>query len=219
MYSDELAFASGNSPGATHPKPSSGRLIPPAYFEAILKATQQEAGLYSLEMLLDNAGIAEFSPNLAESKRTARASDISRMMQAVRHYYGDGGRGVLNRIGRDVWRYLESGVGGLDKLKILFWPFASSDMRRHGAIRLLERLLGLPKGQFSLHPADHDLILVDRASDPTVEQKADEPVCWYTVGLIQAIFAWATGSEHAVEEIVCRAAGGDACKFRIHSLG
>lgn len=219
MNSDETAYASGYSPGAMRVKPSSGRLIPPAYFDAILKAAQQEAGLYSLEMLLDNAGIAEFSPNLVDSQRTPRASDISRMMQAVRSYYGDGGRGVLNRIGRDVWRRLEPGVGSMGRLRIFFWRFASLDGQRQSAVRLLEGLLGLPKGQFSLHPADQDLILVDRASDPTVEQKEDGTICWYTAGLIQGVFAWATGSEHAVEEIVCRAAGGDACKFRIHSLG
>jgi predicted hydrocarbon binding protein len=79
-------------------------------------------------------------------------------------------------------------------------------------------MVGLSTSQFSLHPADQDLILVDRASDPTVGQSVDGMICWYTAGLIQGVFAWATGKEHAVEEIVCRASGGDACKFRIHSL-
>jgi predicted hydrocarbon binding protein len=218
MNTAESASRSSSSQGPLRTRPSTGRLVPSAYFDAILKAAEQEAGLYSLEMLLENAGIAEFSPNLADSRRTARASDISSLNQAIREYYGQGARGLLSRTGRGVWHRMLPNLRALERLQMIFWGFASLDGRRQRAVRLLENFQGIAKGQLSLHPADQDLILVDRSSDPTVGQSEQGAICWFTVGLIQAAFAWAAGREHTVEEIICRASGGDACKFRIRSL-
>lgn len=215
MNAEETISSSGMSQETLHSRPPSGRLIPPIYFDAILKSIQQEAGSYSLQMLLENAGMAEFSQSLAETRRTVRASDISRLNRAVRRYYGEGSRGLLTRAGRGAWNMMLPALGVGDRLRISLWRFTSLDGRRFRVLRLMENFLGLARAQLSLHPAEQGLILVDRTSDPTAELSEEGIVCWFTAGLIQAAFAWATGSEHFVEEIICRAAGGDACKFRI----
>lgn len=216
MGSDEAApepAVSRSEPAAA--RQPSGRLIPAVYFAALLSAAQQEAGSYSLEMLMEQAGLPELFPGSGEQVRTARATDLSRLLQAFRHYYGQGGRGLINRVGRAAWLRLARGLTWQDHLALAFWRFSGGDGQQKKALQLLARFLGDADGQISLHAMDRDLILVDRIADTALEQKEEQPICWNMVGMIQACLAWSTGREHDVEEIACRAAGAEACKYRI----
>ena len=43
-----------------------------------------------------------------------------------------------------------------------------------------------------------------------------KPVCYSVVGFLHEMMAWATGDKTIqVEELVCRANGGDTCRFKI----
>ena len=64
---------------------------------------------------------------------------------------------------------------------------------------------------------DLDLLLVDRASPTTTDARAESPICFVTQGLIRESLLWATGQNHDVDEISCKACGANACEFKIVS--
>jgi len=45
--------------------------------------------------------------------------------------------------------------------------------------------------------------------------KSDGPICFGEVGLDAEVAKWASGEEHEVKEVLCRAKGDDVCKFVI----
>jgi predicted hydrocarbon binding protein len=62
---------------------------------------------------------------------------------------------------------------------------------------------------------DLDLLLADKTSPGTLGQNESEPICYVTLGLLRECLFWATGQEHDIEEISCRANGAQACEFKI----
>ena len=143
-------------------------------------------------------------------RKALNSAEFFRVLAAIRAYYGSGARGTLIRIGRTVWdRFVGKTLQG--------WIVAPL-VRIVGArlsLKMLADLMEKPDGDVSVHLLDRELIFVDTSSDATIDQEDDQPVCWYTIGLIQACVSWASGVERSVEEIACRAMGHEACKFRI----
>jgi predicted hydrocarbon binding protein len=62
---------------------------------------------------------------------------------------------------------------------------------------------------------DHFLYYIDR--NPVCwGRTSDRPICFVAVGLLQEGLRWVSGGlEFRVEEIECKAAGGETCIFRI----
>ncbi len=193
------------------------RQIPKRYVARFAKAITAEMGTYSLRMILRDAGLQggdDQAPHIL-TPGTLRASEFAAIHSAVRAYYGSGARGSLNRIGRLVWQaaIAKTAKGWLS------YPIARGLLSRLAgsrfALNMLATMMKKPDGDVSVHLFDTDLIFMDTSSDATYGQEEDQPICWYTVGLIQACIFWATGQEMAVDEIACRAMGVDACKFKI----
>jgi predicted hydrocarbon binding protein len=62
------------------------------------------------------------------------------------------------------------------------------------------------------------LILVDESSDFTFGQTDELNICWVTQGMLEEVLQWGSNQEYDVEEITCRATGGEVCKFQIRPL-
>ncbi len=193
------------------------RQIPKGYIANFLKAAEAEIGSYSLRMILRDAGLGAATDQapIAVMDGSLQSSEFAAVQAAVRAYYGSGARGSLNRIGRLAW---QGAVANTFK-GWFFFPIVRKLMTpQSGSQFALNRLADLIKksdGDVSVHLFDTDLIFMDTSSDATFNQQADKPICWYTVGMIQASIAWAIGEEIAVDEITCRAMGAEACKFKV----
>jgi predicted hydrocarbon binding protein len=59
--------------------------------------------------------------------------------------------------------------------------------------------------------------MYDRASPTTLGQREENPICYVTLGMLQACLSWATGVDYDIEEIACRGCGDEACAFKIHT--
>jgi predicted hydrocarbon binding protein len=193
------------------------RLLPNRYLRFFLRAVEEEMGSYSLRMILRKADLERFMEKLPPRNRKCqvRASEFAAMQAAIRSYYGSGARGSFIRIARSVWRqaYAKAARGKIARFAIT--RFLSQTMSARVALELLARLIKQPDGQVSVHFLAPDIIFVDTSSDSTVGQDAQEPICWYTLGLIQVVLSWAECEQQSVHEISCRAVEGEACKFRI----
>jgi predicted hydrocarbon binding protein len=148
-----------------------------------------------------------------DDAHTAQA--YSRLQSALRTYYGRGARGILLRIGSNLWnQLLNDSAFGL-KAQAVFLHGLPKSLRRKPALELLARFLSTTQGDVTVHNLDLDLLLVDQTSPTTLDQSDDTPICFVTLGLIRECLYWADGQEHDIEERACRALGARQCEFKI----
>jgi predicted hydrocarbon binding protein len=135
--------------------------------------------------------------------------------QALRLYYGRGARGILLRIGEGMWARMMAQANLFEKAQLEIVRRLPVPARRRRMLELLADVLREAGGAVSVHTLDLDLLLVDHSAAATLNQTSPEPICFVTLGLIQAALFWATGQEADMEEIACKAAGAPACEFKI----
>jgi predicted hydrocarbon binding protein len=188
------------------------------FVETIANELEQE----NLSIVLEKAGLP---PDWSDPARwssldgATAAEAYAGLQKAMRTYYGRGARGILIRVGGNLWKRLLEHASLAEKAqsKILFGLPANA--RRKAALELLAKLLGDQRGDVTLHTLDLDLLLADKASPGTLGQNEPERICYVTLGMLRECLYWATGQEHDIEEISCRANGGDACEFKITTGG
>lgn len=137
------------------------------------------------------------------------------LQAALRTYYGRGARGVLLRVGQRLWDHLldDAALGG--KARAALIRRLPRSARRKPILELLGRMIASQPEDVTIHTLDLDLLLVDQAS-PAASGFADgAPICFVTQGLIRESLFWATGQPYDVEEVSCKAAGRNACEFKI----
>ncbi len=137
------------------------------------------------------------------------------LQQAMRTYYGRGARGVLLRVGSNMWKPMLKEASLTQKAQIAIIRRLPVDTRRKKILAMLAVFLSVEKGDVTVHSLDMDLLLADHASPGTIDITADRPICFVTQGLIHEALFWATGYEYDIEETSCRALGEDACEFTI----
>lgn len=137
------------------------------------------------------------------------------LQAAMRVYFGRGARGVLLRVGERLWdRLLEdAALGG--KAQAALAKRLPLTTRRKTTLELLGKFIGGKSGDITVHTLDMDLLLVDHASPTTHDQSSTAPICFVTQGLIRESLFWSTGHGYDVAEISCKAAGENACEFKI----
>lgn len=145
-----------------------------------------------------------------ESARTYAA-----LQAAIRTYFGRGARGVLLRIGRQLWHHLLEDAALAGKAQAVLIRRLPMNTRRKAALELLSRLLSARPGDITLHTLDLDLLLADHGSPTTHGFQDRSPICFVTQGLIGESLLWATAQSHDVEETSCRARGENACEFKV----
>lgn len=189
-----------------------------ANMKRFVEALAHEIGADTLAAVLSKSGLPKDWANPAhfsalDGERAAQA--YSRLQASLRAYYGRGARGILMRIGTNLWQPLLADAPLFAKLQMGLIRLLPPPMRIRPAVSLLARLLAAHKGDVSLHSLDLDLLFVDRASPATQNQTDDAPICFVTLGLLRECLFWADGREHDIEERACRAAGAHQCEFKI----
>jgi predicted hydrocarbon binding protein len=145
----------------------------------------------------------------------AVAEAYAGLQKGMRTYYGRGARGILIRVGGNLWKRLLDDAPVALKAQSKFLFGLPVYARRKSALELLAKLLSNQREDVTLHTLDLDLLLADKASPGTLGQNESERICYVTLGLIRECLYWATGQEHDIEETSCRANGGEACEFKI----
>lgn len=196
--------------------------LPRRFFGIFLETLNAEIGAETLQGVLEKANLpVELIDPQAVSRSTSQSAALAyaRIQKAMRVYYGRGARGSLVRIGRLIWPRLLASASFAEKAQIQLARTLPPAMRRKAALELLARWMREKPAGATVHTLDLDLMLVDHASATTLEQSEAFPICSVTLGLIQESLFWADGREHDIEEVSCRALGGDDCEFKIKLEG
>lgn len=192
--------------------------IPVRFFRLFLSTLNAEIGYETLTLFLEKSNLpADMADPQAVSRytSTSAAEAYASIQQAMRTYYGRGARGTLTRIGRLLWPRLLETAAIHEKAQAQLVRTLPPAMRFKPAVEMLARFLREDPEGVTVHTLDLDLLFVDHAAPATVGQKEPAPVCYVTLGLLQEALFWASGREHDVEEISCRAHNGDSCEFKI----
>jgi predicted hydrocarbon binding protein len=193
-------------------------LLPVRFFRLFLATLTAEIGHDALVVILEKADLpADLADPQAVSRYTSQsaAETYARVQKAMRVYYGRGARGILIRIGRLLWTRLFESASISERTVAQFIRTLPPAMRRKAALELLARFMREKPAGTTVHTLDLGLKLVDHASAASLGQTEVTPVCYVTLGLIQENLFWATARDHDIEEVSCRAAGGDECEFKI----
>lgn len=200
----------------------SDRTLSSRFLHHFGETVADDLGQETLSVVLEKAGLLADWSDLADwenLKGDAAAKAYAGLQKAMRTYYGRGARGILIRVGGNLWNRLldDAPLAVKAQSKIIFGLPANA--RRKAALELLARLLSNHREDVTLHTLDMDLLLVDKASPGTLEQNEPERICYVTLGLLRECLHWATGQEYDIEETSCRANGEEACEFKIITGG
>ena len=200
----------------------SSRTLSSHFLHHFVQTIAIELGQDNLFIVLEKAGLpSEWSdPTRWKNLNGKSAAEAyAGLQKAMRTYYGRGARGILIRVGGNLWNRLleDSSLAVKAQSKILFGLPANA--RRKAALDLFAKMLSAQRGDVTVHTLDLDLLLADQASPGTLGQSESERICYVTLGLLRECLYWATGQEHDIEETSCRANGGEACEFKIVTGG
>jgi len=193
-------------------------LFPARVLRRFVDMLSADLGHETLSTVLEKAGLpAEWahSQHLGPLDDARAADAYARLQAALRTYYGRGARGILLRIGTNMWAHLLNDAPFALKTQATLMRGFPVGLRRKSALELLARLLSTKNGDITVHTLDLDLLLVDHASSAAQSQPEAAPICFVTQGLVREALYWALGVEHDIEESSCCAMGAADCKFKI----
>ena len=197
-------------------------LISNRLLKQFVYATFEEVGVDKLPQVLAKVNL---SPMVVEAESISRldgrgsAEIYALLQQALRQFYGRGARGTLLRIGRSVWGRMVAEASFREKAELEILRWLPVPARRRRTLNLVAEALRADGGSATVHLLDTDLLLVDRSGAAACGQESAGPICFVTLGLLEAALYWATRQDTDIEEIACRAAGAPACEFKVRLGG
>ncbi|MDX1995288.1 MAG: 4-vinyl reductase [bacterium] len=184
-------------------------------------AMEDVMGKHGLNAVLGLAGLEAFMGN-PPPDALARQFDFAYMAalnQALEDMYGPrGGRGMALRIGRATVSQGMKNFGALAGMADPAFQALPLVKRQRIGLDALAAVFSRFSDQVtSVSETDSAYQLSVEISPMAWGRNADRPVCHALVGITQEVLSYASGGyEFHVQEIACRAAGGDQCVFKIN---
>jgi hypothetical protein len=193
------------------------RYVVNALARQALEAIQEVMGENGLNAVLRAANLERFIGNFPPDNLEpgVKATDYGRLNQAIEDFYGRGGRGFLQRIGKASFQYgvreqpVLMGLAGI-ALKAL-----PARQRVKFVLNSVADALKKSNPAVMAEVTEEDGALVYRESTCAIceGRTSDAPICHLYVGSLSEAVKWATGAEYTVVETHCRARGDEACRF------
>lgn len=204
-------------PSATPPAagpPNTNLRLPNARLRRVLLGIQDVMGTSGLATITRQAGLAHYAANLPPDNGQLElfVSDYAALIQAIENYYGRGARGTLTRIGASAFKELVKSRPVIRWLHVVMCRLLPRRQRQRWVLGWLARSMG---GQVTVEVVQRRLRLSDHTSAATLGRQRETEICWLTQGEIMEALQWATGREHVVTEIACKAKGDPLCQFEI----
>jgi predicted hydrocarbon binding protein len=194
------------------------RTYPPSLLRQFILTANAEVGQNELAQLINNPSLMDM--NVINSLNEHQAAETyAEIQRRLRVYYGRGARGILLRIGQNLWKSTLEKQGIMVRILAAGVKLIPAGMRQKPALDLLARVMRGKEGSVSVHTMDLNLLFVDSSSPTTEGLQESQPVCFVTLGLIRGLLFWATENDYDVEETGCRAMGNDSCEFKVVVAG
>lgn len=146
-----------------------------------------------------------------------QAADYARLNQAIEDFYGRGGRGMLQRVGKASFEYAirhQAALFGLAGVALKMLPAPARVRfvltRMAGAVKKAN-----PQLQVDVEETANGFAYVAQVCSLCYGRHSDKPVCHLYVGSITEGVRWATGQVYQVQETHCLAKGDPYCRFTV----
>lgn len=184
-------------------------------------ATEEVMGKHGLNTVLSMAGLDAYidQPPPDNLARQFDFSFLSAFGQGLEDMYGvRGGRGMALRIGRASFARGMKTFGAFSGMADPAFQGLDLDKRVYLGLKALAAVFTNFTDQESTLDDAGDIYRFTAVISPFAwGRTADKPVCHALAGVIQESLRWSsTGYEYHVQEVACRAAGGEQCVFRIN---
>lgn len=194
------------------------RTYPPSLLRQFILTANAEVGQNELAQLINDPSLMDMKVINSLNEHQA-AETYAEIQRRLRVYYGRGARGILLRIGQNLWKPILEQQGIMVRILAAGVKLIPAGMRQKPALDLLARVMRGKEGSVSVHTMDLNLLFVDSSSPTTEGLQESQPVCFVTLGLIRGLLFWATENDYDVEETGCRAMGNDSCEFKVVVAG
>jgi hypothetical protein len=186
-----------------------------------LKALEEVMGKNGLNAILNLAHL----PNLIDNyppdnlEREFNFADFSALNLGLEEMYGPrGGRGLALRAGRATFDDSLRNFGALAGVGDLAFKVLPLQAKMRIGIPAMARIFSQISDQYStvVEKENEFLYTIHRCPVCWGRPRADKPVCFIAVGLLQAGLKWLSGgNEFRVNESKCVAMGDEVCDFVI----
>jgi predicted hydrocarbon binding protein len=188
--------------------------------QIMLEGTQEIIGPAGLQAVFDTAKQSALfhGQDVRMGTWGAPFAELSSIQFALEQVYGPrGGRGVSLRAVRAAFKYVLRQFGEALGLTALAYRLLPAPARLKSG---LETLAGWfaesSQDPIKVEAIDQAWLWKTERCPLCWQRESDEPVCTFTVGLIQEFLAWASGGKiYPVGEVECLAMGQPACIVRI----
>lgn len=194
-----------------------------ALMRQALVAVEEVMGKNGLVAVLRASGLAQYIDNLPPNdlNPAVKASDYSRLNEAIETFYGRGARGILQRIGKASFEYglrEQSALLGLAgvAMKVLP-PKQRIQLVLNNMAGALKKING--RDEIEVEVTGDRIAYVARTCSVCYGRQSAKPVCHLYLGSIAEAVRWAAGPTFQVRETDCIACGAEFCRFEVVEAG
>ncbi len=190
-----------------------------ALMRQALVAVEEIMGKNGLVAVLRASNLGQYIDNLPPNdlNPAVKSSDYARLNEAIENFYGRGGRGILQRIGKASFEYglrEQSALMGLAGIALKVLPpkqriqLVLTNMA--GALKKINS-----QDQIEVEVSRGQVAYVARTCSVCCGRRSPKPLCHLYVGSIAEAARWATGQVYLVRETHCIACGASYCRFEV----
>lgn len=190
-----------------------------ALMRQALIAIEEIIGKNGLAAVLRTSNLEQYIDRLPPNdlNPSVKSSDYARLNEAIENFYGRGGRGILQRIGKASFQYglrEQSGLMGLAGIALKVLP---PRQRIQVVLNSVANALRKTNSQVRIDVEECRSLFayVARTCSVCYGRRSDKPVCHLYVGTIREAVRWATGQAYEVRETACIACGDDYCRYKV----
>lgn len=194
-------------------------MIVNALVRQALVSSQEVMGENGLNAVLRASGLEQYAGNFPPNdlEPSIQASQYARLNAAIEEFYGRGGRGMLQRIGRASFQYgvrEQSALLGLAGVALKLLP------ERQRIKFILNSVAGAlkksnPQVQAWVEEAGDRIAYLESTCAICQGRTSDTPLCHLYVGSLSEALRWATGHAYEIVETHCLAKGDAYCRFEV----
>ncbi len=195
------------------------RQMEAGFIRGMIEAIAEVAGVKGRNLVLRHAGLEEYIDNPPPMSETelVPAEQYQAIENALMQAFGTkASRIVLIYAGEATIRRAVESLPGLFSSAVRFIP---GRLRKQAVFRIAIKQIGKSSGIAPRVDFQEDRIVLSNAGCRTCEgYQSDEPICFYTCGVLMALTEWATHKKPKVTEVQCKAVGDESCVFEISGV-
>jgi predicted hydrocarbon binding protein len=201
--------------------PKSGLYNTNNFGRIALLSYQEVLGKSGLNSILHLAGLPNLIDNFppADMERGFDFADYTAVLMAMEEIYGGrGGRGLALRAGRATFKDILDNFGAMAGVSDLAFKIMPLNMKMKFGLSQAAGTFSKVSDQQTSLQEEHDSFIwtIHKCPSCWTRTGADKPVCFVTIGFLQAALNWVSaGREFRVNESKCCAVGDTVCEFVI----